>query len=77
MCLVPVKLRKAYPALLQSYLGDAFHLPPSSRSELPSEPHDITDAAAHGDYLDIGYLIDDLKVHQMYPRERPWLQAIL
>ena len=77
MRLIPMEFGKTHLAMLQSYPGDAFHFPPSSRPELPSEPHDITDAAANGDYLNIGYLIDDLKVHQIYPRERPWLQTTL
>jgi len=63
MCLIPMKLGKAHAAMLQSHVGNAFQLPPSSRPELASQPHDIVDVATNGNDLDIAYLPDDLKVH--------------
>ena len=65
MCLIPMKLGNAGAAMLEPHRGNAFQLPPSSRPELASQPHDIVDVAAYGDSLDISYLSDDLKVHRL------------
>ena len=70
MSFVPVEFGDAYAALLHTYAGHAFELPPSAGPELASEPHDVVDVATDGNHLDIRDLSDYLKVHPIYPRER-------
>jgi hypothetical protein len=77
VCFIPVQFSQTHVSVLQTHPGNALQLSPSSRSELPSQSHDIVDIAANGNHLDVAYLIDYFKIHETCLENGPDEYAML
>jgi hypothetical protein len=69
---IPVDLGNSYATSLHTHVSNTFELSPSPRAKLTPESHDVVDVATDGNHLDVRYLPDDFKVHDLHhPGEQP------
>jgi len=59
----PVYFRVPNNAIFDTDHCDTFHLAPSARSKLLSQPHNVADAATNGDRLDSFNRADYFEIH--------------